>query len=296
MSESNKDNIINNSVINNNNNNQLTISELPPALEVVSVSTTAQSGSQQSDNTLNKSVKQNISKSLISHNKPNKKQKTKLSFVDSDDESDNDIINNNNTQSDNTSNVSSTSNAILSTADNANNISNTQQQDNITDLTATTDNNDNIDDIEAERERLKQQYLSEQQSKMNETFTLHYSYYNGISHRHRIDIQYKYTIEQILKRIQQYLVKHYNELNRIRNSISLMLIKNDIILPNNLCIYDLIHQHVPINNNNKELFTRLSDFSILQDFLPKVITTQYYDRHKHIYPIKNYIKYESLLK
>ena len=140
--------------------------------------------------------------------------------------------------------------------------------------------------LELMKQQLQHEWLVKQSELKQSKLTILYSYYDGTSHRHTQQIQYSDTIQLYLHLVKNSIKHKYHELTY--KNTELLFIKNDTILPSNLTFYDLI------TNQLNEHTRLLSDFSDTA-YPPKVMTQQYYDRHKHVYPYKNYVKYEDIL-
>lgn len=88
---------------------------------------------------------------------------------------------------------------------------------------------------QAERERLKQQWLNEQETIKNETIRVTYSYWDGIGHRKVIKCRKGTTVGRFLAMVQI----QFKEL-RNTSADSLMFIKEDLIIPHHYSFYDFI--------------------------------------------------------
>ena len=200
--------------------------------------------------------------------KPVKKQRTKLSFNDDADE---DAATVSNTISDKLSPQPPPS---ISTANPS------------VDTTYLPDSNRDAL-LEAERQRLRDEWLAEQDRMKQSTMTITYSFYDGSSHRHKHDISRGATIDMFLRQIKPALKQKYADV--AYKNAELMFVKNDTILPNNLTLYDLMTA-----NRAGDKSAALADFSE-HAYVPKVMLKSYYTRHKHVYPYSSYVTYESLV-
>lgn len=86
-----------------------------------------------------------------------------------------------------------------------------------------------------EREKLKQEWMNEQQRIKNELVKITYSYWDGAGHRRSIKCKKGTTIGKLLSMVQ-------NEFKELKNvpADSLMFVKEDLIIPHHYSFYDFI--------------------------------------------------------
>lgn len=90
-------------------------------------------------------------------------------------------------------------------------------------------------DEQRERERLKQDWINEQEAIKNEIVRITYSYWDGAGHRRTIRCKKGTTIGRFLGMVQ-------TEFKELRNTSAdaLMFIKEDLIIPHHYSFYDFI--------------------------------------------------------
>lgn len=138
-----------------------------------------------------------------------------------------------------------------------------------------------------ERERLKQQWLSEQERVKNEEIDITYSIWDGRGQRKMCRCKKGTTIAKFLGQIQQTVptLKHC----KIED---LMFVKEDMIIPHHLSFYDLITMQARGKNGSLVSFDVHEDIRIRNDaskekddsHAAKVVERRWYERNKHIYP------------
>jgi protein FAM50 len=91
------------------------------------------------------------------------------------------------------------------------------------------------------REKLRQEWVEQQEKLKNEDIEIVYSYWDGSGHRRNITLKKGNSIQQFLYRALDSLRKEnqFNEL-KIISVDQLMYVKEDIILPHHYTFYDLI--------------------------------------------------------
>jgi protein FAM50 len=90
-----------------------------------------------------------------------------------------------------------------------------------------------------QKESLKKEWLEEQERLKNEMLTVVYSYWDGSGHRKEINVKKGTTIGNFLELVKQQLSTEFYSLRSL-SSDSLMYIKEDLIIPQNISFYDLI--------------------------------------------------------
>ncbi|GJD11950.1 Protein FAM50 [Galdieria sulphuraria] len=138
-----------------------------------------------------------------------------------------------------------------------------------------------------ERERLKQQWLSEQERVKNEEIDIIYSIWDGRGQRKLLSCKKGTTIAKFLSIVQQKVstLKHC----KVED---LMFIKEDMIIPHHLSFYDLISMKARGKNGSLFCFDVHEDIRIRNDasvekddsHAAKVVERRWYERNKHIYP------------
>lgn len=93
--------------------------------------------------------------------------------------------------------------------------------------------------IEAEKERLKEEWLKQQEVIKNEFLEVVYSYWDGTGHRKEIRIRKGTTIGRFLEIVKKQISGEFKEILCV-SSDSLMYVKEDLIIPHHYSFYDLI--------------------------------------------------------
>ncbi|XP_042501034.1 protein XAP5 CIRCADIAN TIMEKEEPER-like isoform X3 [Macadamia integrifolia] len=92
---------------------------------------------------------------------------------------------------------------------------------------------------QAERERLRKQWLHEQEQIRNEALEITYSYWDGAGHRRVIQARKGDTIGEFLRAVQQQLAPEFREI-RTTSVENLLYVKEDLIIPHQHSFYELI--------------------------------------------------------
>lgn len=92
---------------------------------------------------------------------------------------------------------------------------------------------------QAERERLKKQWLREQELIKNEPLSITYSYWDGTGHRRVIQVRKGDSIGEFLRAVQQQLAPEFREV-RTTSVENLLYVKEDLIIPHQHSFYELI--------------------------------------------------------
>lgn len=90
-----------------------------------------------------------------------------------------------------------------------------------------------------QREALKKEWLEEQEKLKNEMLNVVYSYWDGSGHRKEINVKKGTTIGKFLELVKTQLSAEFYSLRSL-SSDSLIYIKEDLIIPQNISFYDLI--------------------------------------------------------
>lgn len=89
------------------------------------------------------------------------------------------------------------------------------------------------------REKLKQEWLAEQERIKEEILEVTYSYWDGSGHRREIKLKKGTSIGKFLEQVKQQLSQEFSDIRAISPD-DLMYIKEDLIIPHNFSFYDLI--------------------------------------------------------
>ncbi|XVF45474.1 hypothetical protein PTKIN_Ptkin02bG0209300 [Pterospermum kingtungense] len=141
---------------------------------------------------------------------------------------------------------------------------------------------------QAERERLRKQWLREQEQIKNEPLQITYSYWDGTGHRRVLKGD---TIGEFLRAVQQQLAPEFREI-RTTFVENLLYVKEDLIIPHQHSFYELIVNkargksgplfHFDVHEDVRTI----ADATIEKDesHAGKVVERHWYEKNKHIFP------------
>lgn len=151
----------------------------------------------------------------------------------------------------------------------------------------------------AERERLKQQWLDEQEAIKNESVRITYSYWDGAGHRRIMSCKKGTTVGRFLAMVQR-------DFKQLRNTSadSLMFIKEDLIIPHHYSFYDFIVMKARGKSGPLFNFDVVEDVRALADaskekedaHAAKVVERRWYERNRHIFPASRWEVYDPSKK
>ncbi|TYJ99587.1 protein XAP5 CIRCADIAN TIMEKEEPER [Cucumis melo var. makuwa] len=156
---------------------------------------------------------------------------------------------------------------------------------------------------QAERERLKRQWLREQEQIRNEPLEITYSYWDGAGHRRVIQARKGDTIGEFLRAVQQQLAPEFREI-RTTSVENLLYVKEDLIIPHQHSFYELIVNkargksgplfHFDVHEDVRTI----ADATIEKDesHAGKVVERHWYEKNKHIFPASRWEIYDPTKK
>lgn len=156
---------------------------------------------------------------------------------------------------------------------------------------------------QAERERLKRQWLWEQEQIRNEPLEITYSYWDGAGHRRVIQARKGDTIGEFLRAVQQQLAPEFREI-RTTSVENLLYVKEDLIIPHQHSFYELIVNkargksgplfHFDVHEDVRTI----ADATIEKDesHAGKVVERHWYEKNKHIFPASRWEIYDPTKK
>ncbi|OWM80372.1 protein XAP5 CIRCADIAN TIMEKEEPER [Punica granatum] len=156
---------------------------------------------------------------------------------------------------------------------------------------------------QAERERLRKQWLLEQEQIRNEPLEITYSYWDGAGHRRVIQVRKGDTIGEFLRAIQQQLAPEFREI-RTTSVENLLYVKEDLIIPHQHSFYELIVNkargksgplfHFDVHEDVRTI----ADATIEKDesHAGKVVERHWYEKNKHIFPASRWEIYDPTKK
>ncbi|KAK6253806.1 hypothetical protein QUC31_015526 [Theobroma cacao] len=156
---------------------------------------------------------------------------------------------------------------------------------------------------QAERERLRKQWLREQEQIKNEPLEITYSYWDGAGHRRVIQVRKGDTIGEFLRAVQQQLAPEFREI-RTTSVENLLYVKEDLIIPHQHSFYELIVNkargksgplfHFDVHEDVRTI----ADATIEKDesHAGKVVERHWYEKNKHIFPASRWEIYDPTKK
>ncbi|KAK9666837.1 hypothetical protein RND81_14G215000 [Saponaria officinalis] len=154
-----------------------------------------------------------------------------------------------------------------------------------------------------ERERLKRQWVLEQEMIKNEPLQITYSYWDGRGHRRVIQVRKGDTIGAFLRAVQQQLAPEFREV-RTTSVENLLYVKEDLIIPHQHSFYELIINkargksgplfHFDVHEDVRTI----ADATIEKDesHAGKVVERHWYEKNKHIFPASRWEIYDAARK
>lgn len=148
------------------------------------------------------------------------------------------------------------------------------------------------DYLKAERQRLKEEWIQQQNRVKEEPIEITYSYWDGSGHRRTITCKKGDTIGQFLELVRKELSKDFREISNV-SSDGLIYVKEDLIIPQDITFYDLIVTKArgksgPLFNFDVHEDVRVGalDSRVEKDesHPGKVCERKWYERNKHIFP------------
>ncbi|KAK3132819.1 hypothetical protein QOZ80_6AG0528170 [Eleusine coracana subsp. coracana] len=156
---------------------------------------------------------------------------------------------------------------------------------------------------QAERERLKKQWLREQELIKNEPLSITYSYWDGTGHRRNIQVRKGDTIGEFLRAVQQQLAPEFREV-RTTSVENLLYVKEDLIIPHQHSFYELIFNKARGKSGPLFHFDVHEDVRTIADATKekdeshagKVVERHWYEKNKHIFPASRWEIYDPTKK
>ena len=145
---------------------------------------------------------------------------------------------------------------------------------------------------EAERLRLKREWVQKQKAMQNEMLDITYSYWDGSGHRRNVRCKKGDTIGDFLDLVRKDLSKEFREIANV-SSDALLYVKEDLIIPHDISFYDLIATKArgksgPLFNFDVHDDIRVGTIDVRvekdESHPGKVVERKWYERNKHIFP------------
>ncbi|KAL3943447.1 MAG: hypothetical protein SGBAC_002495 [Bacillariaceae sp.] len=155
-------------------------------------------------------------------------------------------------------------------------------------------------DEQARRKALEQEWKQRQSEMRNEKLEVTYSYWDGSGHRRSVTVTKGATIGEFLDKVRRDLAKDFPHLMNIASD-SLMYVKEDLILSNEISFADLLATKArgksgPLFHFDVREDVRLGplDRRIEKDesHPGKVVERSWFERNKHIFPASRWEVYD----
>jgi protein FAM50 len=152
---------------------------------------------------------------------------------------------------------------------------------------------------EAERERLKQEWMNEQERRKNELVNITYSYWDGSGHRRMIRCKKGTTVGRLLGIVQT----QFKELRNV-SADELIFVKEDLIIPHHYSFYDFIVSKARGKSGPLFNFDVVEDVRLVSDankekqdaHAAKVVERRWYERNRHIFPASRWTTFDPKKK
>lgn len=150
-----------------------------------------------------------------------------------------------------------------------------------------------------EREKIRQEWVEEQEKIKSEDIEITYSYWDGSGHRRTLTMKKGSKISHFLQKCVEQLRKDFTEFRAVTTE-HLMYVKEDLIIPQHHTFYDFIINKA--RGKSGPLFSfdvhedvrMISDASVEKDesHAGKVVLRSWYERNKHIFPASRWEPYD----
>eukprot|EP00850_Spirogloea_muscicola_P020396 SM000214S06790 [mRNA] locus=s214:131854:134544:- [translate_table: standard] len=152
---------------------------------------------------------------------------------------------------------------------------------------------------QAERARLRKEWMAQQERIKNEPLEITYSYWDGAGHRRVLQVRKGDTIAEFLRAVQQQLSAEFREV-RTSSVENMLYIKEDLIIPHQYTFYELIINKArgksgPLFHFDvHEDIRTTADATIEKDesHAGKVVERHWYEKNKHIFPASRWEIYD----
>jgi len=157
--------------------------------------------------------------------------------------------------------------------------------------------------LAAERDRLQQEWLEDQERIKQETLEITYSYWDGSGHRRVIQVPKGITIGRFVEQVKVQRSSEFSEL-KSRSADDLLYVKEDLIIPHHISFYELIVTKArgksgPLFHFDVHEDVRLEhDIRVEKDDAHpgKVVERHWFETNKHIFPASRWEIYDPALQ
>ncbi|XP_057296643.1 protein FAM50A-like [Hydractinia symbiolongicarpus] len=151
-----------------------------------------------------------------------------------------------------------------------------------------------------ERERLRKEWVQMQEKMKSESIDITYSYWDGSGHRKKCVMKKGDTIQSFLQQCLRDLRQEFTELRAV-DVVSLMYVKEDLIIPHHYTFYDFIVTKARGKSGPLFSFDAYEDVRITQNaaigkdesHAGKVCLRSWYEKNKHIFPASRWEPYDA---
>lgn len=145
--------------------------------------------------------------------------------------------------------------------------------------------------LEEKRQRLKEEWLAEQEVIKKQMVEVVYSWWDGSGHRKAMEVRKGTTIGKFLEYVKLQLSPEFPEVRSI-SSDGLLYVKEDMIIPHHISFYDLIAMKARGKSGPLFHFDVHDDVRLVNDSRiekdeshpGKVVDRHWYEKNKHIFP------------
>lgn len=153
------------------------------------------------------------------------------------------------------------------------------------------------------REKLKLEWLAQQEIVKLEKLTITYSYWDGSGHRRDIDVPKGNTVGKFLESVRLDIMSEFPELRAV-SSENLLYVKEDLIIPHHFTFYELILSKARGKSGPLFSFDVHDDVRITHDATiekdeshpGKIVERHWYERNKHIFPASRWEVFDPQVK
>lgn len=157
--------------------------------------------------------------------------------------------------------------------------------------------------LQKEKERLRSEWLAQQEIVKDEILEVVYSYWDGSGHRRAIKLRKGSTIGEFLTKVRDQLSSEFREV-AASNSEDFIYVKEDLIIPHSFSFYDLIITKARGKSGPLFHFDVHDDVRLLGDARVekdeshpgKVVDRRWYDKNKHIFPASRWEIFDPTVK
>ena len=153
----------------------------------------------------------------------------------------------------------------------------------------------------AERRRLQNEWIANQNKLKKELLEITYSYWDGSGHRRTVTVKKGDSIAEFLEQVRKGLSKEFREMANA-SSDALLYIKEDLIIPGDISFYDLIVTKArgksgPLFSFDVHDDVRVGpvDHRVEKDesHPGKVVERRWYEKNKHIFPASRWEVFDA---